>query len=60
LLLGLGTFGIIYTDDYWNTKIKSRSDVDGKTLIPGDVPNSETPSVLMKGGRVISRGDPYR
>jgi hypothetical protein len=33
-----------------DTKIKSRSDVDGKTPFIGDVPNSETPSVLMKGG----------
>jgi tyrosine-protein kinase Etk/Wzc len=51
LLMGLLIpFGIIYTDDLLDTKIKSRLDIEGKTMIPfiGDLPTSSTPSELMK------------
>jgi tyrosine-protein kinase Etk/Wzc len=51
LLMGLLIpFGIIYTDDLLDTKIKSRLDLSGKTLIPfiGDLPTSDTPSEIMK------------
>lgn len=51
LLMGLLIpFGIIYTDDLLDTKIKSRLDLEGKTLIPfiGDLPTSDTPSEIMK------------
>jgi hypothetical protein len=52
---------VLFTDDLLDTKIKS-SDVDGKTLIPfiGDVPHSETPSVLMKGGSRTSSAEAIR
>jgi tyrosine-protein kinase Etk/Wzc len=51
LLLGLLIpFGIIYIEDLLDTKIKSRSDLEGKTTIPfiGDLPTSDTPSEIMK------------
>jgi tyrosine-protein kinase Etk/Wzc len=51
LLMGLLIpFGIIYTDDLLDTKIKSKLDLEGKTLIPfiGDLPTSDTPSEIMK------------
>jgi tyrosine-protein kinase Etk/Wzc len=51
LLMGLLIpFGIIYTDDILDTKIKSRLDLEGKTLIPfiGDLPTSSTPYEIMK------------
>lgn len=51
LLLGLLIpFGVIYTDDLLDTKIKSRLDLDGKTVIPfiGDVPTSDTPSEIIQ------------
>jgi capsular exopolysaccharide synthesis family protein len=51
LLMGLLIpFGIIYTDDLLDTKVKSRLDLEGKTLIPfiGDLPTSSTPYEIMK------------
>jgi tyrosine-protein kinase Etk/Wzc len=51
LLLGLLVpFGIIYTYDLLDTKIKSQLDLEGKTLIPfiGDLPTSETPYEIIK------------
>lgn len=50
LLLGiLIPFGIIYLIDLLDTKIKSRLDIEGKTLIPfiGDLPSSENPNEIM-------------
>jgi capsular exopolysaccharide synthesis family protein len=43
-------FLIIYLDDLLDTKIKSRSDFEGKTLIPfiGDVPISANPLGLLQ------------
>lgn len=42
-------FGIIYLMDLLDTKIKSRLDLEGKTMIPfiGDVPTSDTPSEII-------------
>ncbi|AOW11039.1 GumC family protein [Flavobacterium gilvum] len=51
MLLGLLVpFGIIYTDDLLDTKIKSKLDLEGKTQIPfiGDVPTSSDIGELMK------------
>jgi capsular exopolysaccharide synthesis family protein len=63
LLLGLLIpFGIIYTDDLLDTKIKSRLDLDGKTLIPfiGDVPTSDTPSEIIKSESRTSSAEALR
>jgi capsular exopolysaccharide synthesis family protein len=63
LLLGLLIpFGIIYTDDLLDTKIKSRLDLDGKTLIPfiGDVPTSENPSEIIKSESRTSSAEALR
>lgn len=63
LLLGLLIpFGIIYTDDLLDTKIKSRIDLDGKTLIPfiGDVPTSDTPSEVIKSESRTSSAEALR
>jgi tyrosine-protein kinase Etk/Wzc len=51
MLMGLLIpFGVIYTDDLLDTKIKSRLDLEGITMIPfiGDLPTSDTPSEIMK------------
>lgn len=51
LLFGfLIPFGIIYTDNLLDTKIKTRLDVEGKTNIPfiGDLPTSDFPSDIIK------------
>jgi tyrosine-protein kinase Etk/Wzc len=51
LLLGLLVpFGIIYTNDLLDTKIKTQLDLDGKTLIPflGDLPTSTTAREIIK------------
>ena len=51
MLLGLLIpFGIIYTDDLLDTKIKSKLDLEGKTHIPfiGDVPTSDDIAELIK------------
>ena len=63
LLLGLLIpFGVIYTDDLLDTKIKSRLDLDGKTLIPfiGDLPTSESPSEIMKSESRTSSAEALR
>lgn len=63
LLLGLLIpFGIIYTDDLLDTKIKSRLDLDGKTLIPfiGDVPTSDSPSEIIKSESRTSSAEALR
>jgi tyrosine-protein kinase Etk/Wzc len=63
LLLGLLIpFGIIYTDDLLDTKIKSRLDLDGKTLIPfiGDVPTAENPSEIIKSESRTSSAEALR
>jgi capsular exopolysaccharide synthesis family protein len=63
LLMGLLIpFGIIYTDDLLDTKIKSRLDLEGKTMIPfiGDLPTSDTPSVIMKSESRTSSAEALR
>lgn len=63
LLFGLLIpFGIIYTDDLLDTKIKSRLDLDGKTLIPfiGDVPTSDSPSEIIKSESRTSSAEALR
>lgn len=63
LLMGLLIpFGIIYTDDLLDTKIKSRLDLEGKTMIPfiGDLPTSDTPSVIMKAESRTSSAEALR
>jgi tyrosine-protein kinase Etk/Wzc len=63
LLLGiLVPFGIIYLMDLLDTKIKSRLDLEGKTLIPfiGDVPTSDTPSEIIKSESRTSSAEALR
>jgi tyrosine-protein kinase Etk/Wzc len=63
LLFGLLVpFGIIYTKDLLDTKIKSRLDLDGKTLIPfiGDVPTSDNPSQIMRSESRTSSAEALR
>ncbi|MFV8322660.1 GumC family protein [Flavobacterium sp. LB3P21] len=63
LLLGLLVpFGVIYTKDLLDTKIKSRLDLDGKTLIPfiGDVPTSDNPTEIMKSESRTSSAEALR
>ncbi|MFV8360181.1 GumC family protein [Flavobacterium sp. LS1P3] len=63
LLFGLLVpFGVIYTKDLLDTKIKSRLDLDGKTLIPfiGDVPTSDNPSEIMKSESRTSSAEALR
>ncbi|TDD75946.1 GumC family protein [Flavobacterium caseinilyticum] len=63
LLLGLLVpFGIIYLMDLLDTKIKSRMDLDGKTLIPfiGDVPTSDSPSEIIKSESRTSTAEALR
>lgn len=63
LLLGLLVpFGIIYLMDLLDTKIKSRLDLEGKTLIPfiGDVPTSDTPSELIQSESRSSSAEALR
>jgi tyrosine-protein kinase Etk/Wzc len=63
ILIGLLIpFGIIYTDDLLDTKIKSRVDLEGKTLIPfiGDVPTSDNPSEIMKAESRTSSAEALR
>ncbi len=63
LLLGLLIpFGIIYTDDLLDTKIKSRLDLEGKTMIPfiGDVPTSDSPSQIIGSGSRTSSAEALR
>lgn len=63
ILLGLLVpFGIIYLMDLLDTKIKSRLDLEGKTLIPfiGDVPTSDTPSEIIKSESRTSSAEALR
>jgi tyrosine-protein kinase Etk/Wzc len=63
ILIGLLIpFGIIYTEDLLDTKIKSRVDLEGKTLIPfiGDVPTSDNPSEIMKAESRTSSAEALR
>ncbi|MFV8345391.1 GumC family protein [Flavobacterium sp. ZB4P13] len=63
LLLGLLVpFGIIYTDDLLDTKIKSRLDIEGKTNIPfiGDVPTSDSPSEIIASDSKTSSAEALR
>jgi tyrosine-protein kinase Etk/Wzc len=63
LLLGLLVpFGVIYLMDLLDTKIKSRLDLDGKTLIPfiGDVPTSDSPSEIIKSESRTSSAEALR
>ena len=63
LLIGLLIpFGIIYLMDLLDTKIKSRLDLEGKSLIPfiGDVPTSESPLELIKAESRTSSAEALR
>ncbi|PJJ11121.1 capsular exopolysaccharide synthesis family protein [Flavobacterium sp. 1] len=63
LLLGLLIpFGIIYVIDLLDTKIKSRLDLEGKTMIPfvGDVPSSDSPSEIIKSESRTSSAEALR
>jgi tyrosine-protein kinase Etk/Wzc len=63
LLMGiLIPFGIIYMDDLLDTKIKSRLDLEGKTMIPfiGDLPTSDNPSEIMTIGNRTSSAEALR
>lgn len=63
LLLGLLLpFGIIYTDDLLDTKIKSRLDIEEKTNIPfiGDVPTSSLPSEIITSDNKSSSAEALR
>jgi capsular exopolysaccharide synthesis family protein len=63
LLIGLLVpFGIIYTDDLLDTKIKSLLDLEGKTIIPfiGDVPTSDFPSEIIKAESRTSSAEALR
>ncbi|MBP2283115.1 capsular exopolysaccharide synthesis family protein [Flavobacterium sp. CG_23.5] len=63
LLLGLLIpFGVIYADDLLDTKIKSRLDLEGKTMIPfiGDVPTSDSPTEIIKSESRTSTAEALR
>ena len=63
LLMGvLVPFGIIYLMDLLDTKIKSRLDLEGKTLIPfiGDVPKSDSPTEIIKSESRSSSAEALR
>jgi capsular exopolysaccharide synthesis family protein len=63
LLFGLLVpFGVIYTRDLLDTKIKSRLDLEGKTLIPfiGDVPTSDAPSEMIRSESRTSSAEALR
>lgn len=63
LLLGLLIpFGFIYIEDLLDTKIKSRLDLEGKTMIPfiGDVPTSDSPSQIIGSGSRTSSAEALR
>jgi hypothetical protein len=55
LVLGL-LLRVIYTDDLLDTKIKSRLDIEGKTIIPfiGDLPTSDFPLKLLNQSKTSS------
>jgi len=63
LLIGLLIpVGIIFLADFLDTKIKSRLDLEGKTVIPfiGDVPTSETPNEIIKSESRTSSAEALR
>ncbi|MBX9888389.1 MAG: polysaccharide biosynthesis tyrosine autokinase [Flavobacteriaceae bacterium] len=63
LLIGLLIpAGIIFLLDFLDTKIKSRLDLEGKTVIPfiGDVPTSETPNEIIKSESRTSSAEALR
>ena len=63
LLLGLLIpFGIIYVINLLDTKIKSRLDLEGRTMIPfvGDVPSSDSPSEIIKSESRTSSAEALR
>ncbi|HEU4788929.1 MAG TPA: polysaccharide biosynthesis tyrosine autokinase [Flavobacterium sp.] len=63
LLLGfLVPFGIIYTDDLLDTKVKSILDIEGKTIIPfiGDIPTSQTSSKFIQADNRTSSAEGLR
>jgi tyrosine-protein kinase Etk/Wzc len=55
-------FGIIYTDDLLDTKIKSRLDIEGKTIAPfiGDIPTSDFSSEIIKSESRTSFAEAFR
>jgi capsular exopolysaccharide synthesis family protein len=55
-------FGVIYTNDLLDTKIKSRLDLEGKTLIPflGDVPTSDDPFEMIQSESRTSAAEALR
>lgn len=63
LLLGLLVpFGIIYTDDLLDTKIKNRSDIEAKINLPfiGDVPTSDSPLKIVAADCKTSSAEALR
>jgi tyrosine-protein kinase Etk/Wzc len=63
VLLGLLVpFGIIYSNDLLDTKIKSKLDLEGKTQIPfiGDVPTSDDIAELIKSESRTSSAEAIR
>jgi tyrosine-protein kinase Etk/Wzc len=63
LLLGvLVPIGVIYVNSLFDTKIKSRLDLEGKTLIPfiGDVPSSDSPNELIRAESRTSSAEALR
>ncbi|WP_264553800.1 GumC family protein [Flavobacterium sp. N2038] len=63
VLLGLLVpFGFIYVDDLFDTKIKSKLDLEGKTQIPfiGDVPTSDNIKELVKSESRTSSAEAIR
>jgi capsular exopolysaccharide synthesis family protein len=63
LLIGLLIpAGIIFLLDFLDTKIKSRMDLEGKTIIPfiGDVPTSDTPNQIIQSESRTSSAEALR
>jgi len=63
LVLGLLIpVGIIFLVDFLDTKIKSRLDIEGKTVIPfiGDVPTSDSPNEIMQSESRSSSAEALR
>ena len=63
LLIGLLIpAGIIFLLDFLDTKIKSRLDLEGKTVIPfiGDVPTSESPNEIIQSESRTSSAEALR